>query len=234
MTKKSILNDSADLYQKREMQSVKEKFKDLSFKDKIQYFKDYYLKIVLAFLFCGGCILWAALAIISPKEKNILSVVVINDYLDLDKSDTLVTDFGEYLGINKAKEKIKFDSDYYFREAQLGNDVVGTAAKIDSLLYTKQIDIIITDAKQFNKYASSGYFVNLMDYLPTDLYTDFSNSYYYSSVKDSKEFNPYGIHLTNCEKYENLGTTLDDPILGIVANSNFKDNSAEFIRYLYQ
>ena len=80
--KKTALDDDAEIYQKREEKTEKEKWKEMDGKAKAQYFADYYLgKLIVAVIIIGVgvSLLWH---FFKPKDETVLYAAVIDESLD--------------------------------------------------------------------------------------------------------------------------------------------------------
>ncbi|BBF44305.1 hypothetical protein lbkm_2994 [Lachnospiraceae bacterium KM106-2] len=229
MSKKTTLNDSASIYQKREKQTEKQKLKDLHGKEKLIYFKDYYFKIAvvaLIALFFIGSLLYT---VFKPKPKNVLNVAIVNNSLDEEKKTQFITDLTKYLNVNTKKQKISIDDSFLINQKNMDQFSMSMQQKITTLMYSSEVDAIVCDKTNFNHYYKNGYLDNLSDQIPTDLYSKISNSIY--SI-DSKAI---GIQLSKCKRYQKLGLAKnDDQILGILVNSKNKNNVVKLIKYLFE
>ena len=106
--------------------------------------------------------------------------------------------------------------------------------KIVTYLSAGEIDVIITDEKQFERYASLGYFTNLANELPTEIYSYFSDSFYLATSETDGIPYAAGIYLTDSPVYTETGTIIEKPVVGIVANSKNTENACSFIKYLFK
>ncbi len=234
MAKETRLNDTADIYTKRENQTEKQKLGDMTITEKFQYFKDYYFKKIFMVCLLSGIAIWFLYTVLSPKTETVLYAAIINDALDNEKTDVLTKELEQYYKINPEKQEIVLDYNFYIDEENGGTETTASVQKLGTYVAAEQIDVIITDEKTFQGYAYNGYFVDLADQLPTDLYSNLSDSFFMSETDEKKtEKNAYGVYLTDCEKYKNLGSMIEKPVIGIVANSKYRENGADFIKYLY-
>lgn len=229
MAKKSRLDDDSELYSKRNEQTERQKLKDMTIPEKLEYFQDYYLKAVIVGIVALSFIIWTLVSAFSKKPDNVLYAAIVNDYISQQQIDTLSNDFIEFLELDPKNTKVSLDNSY-----QLSKDLnMAYQTKLSTYIGAGEVDIIIADEKVFSEYAKYGNFVNLMEYLPTDLYSKFSNAYYMSSTTEDKKKKPYGVYLSDSVTYKSGGSTLENPILGIVINSKNKDNACEFLRFLF-
>lgn len=236
VSKNTKPNEESLIYQRRAPKSERQKLKDLSFKQKITYFNDYYRNISLVIIIVFIVIVYFLYTIFSPKQKNALSVAVINETINPDKKELLIHDFSNFINLNTKNERLTFDDSYYLNLSDSMSMTAPTQEKIAVLCYSNELDIIIADEEVFDFYASSGYLDNLAEQLPTDLYSYFSNSFYMATNdgESAEHSSAYGIYLDDSDIYSNLEGSDKRHVLGIVANSRHKDNTLQFLRYLYQ
>lgn len=242
MSKESRLNDEANIYQQREIKSKKEIFKTLTFKQKLKYFKDYYLKITIILIIAVLCFSKLLFDMLSPKSDSVFHGIIINDSIDTDAKENLITSFGESIKINLDKEDITLEDGmvYGLDDNNANADVTfSTQQKITTYCYANQLDIIIADQKVFEHLAKTGCFANLNDKLPSDLFKELSDYLLmYSNEEDTKDM-PYGISLEHSNLYNSLSFNHQNEknetmVIGIIANAPNEENAATFIRYLFE
>lgn len=234
MTKYTEIEDNASIYQKRNQNiSEKMKFSSMNRKEKIQHFNDYYRNKTIIAIIILGCIISLLYTVFSPKPETALYVAIVNDYLEEEKLNQSKTDLLSLLSFDEKAHNIVLDSSYFLSE-DTSNITLASEQKLTTYIFSNEIDIIITDEKQFKSFASMGYFENLSHQLPTDLYTDFTDDFFLADDPEGNSYNAYGIYLDNSTTYKQLGSILERPVVGIVANSNRKKTAVNYIRYLFE
>lgn len=249
--KKTVLDDNASIYEKRaEKESVKKTWKELEGKEKWLFFKDYYLLKVIVCAVVAGVLINIGITVFGPHTKEILSVAVLMDELNDDSVKHMEKELSQILETDK-HHIVNIDSSYFF-SSESGTTFTGDE-KLSTLLYTGIIDTIIADEANFKKYAYLGNLKNLDTYLPDDiknalgdklmtanLQTDDSDKDLDESIAKDKEFNyddgtpmVFGIDLSDCAKYKALKGYEEHPILTISYTSHNKENTFQFIRYLF-
>ncbi|ROR28566.1 hypothetical protein EDD66_104152 [Mobilisporobacter senegalensis] len=233
MIKETKLDENAEIYKHRKTTvTEKQKLKNMTMKEKFQYFNDYYkTKTIVA----GIAIVTSVsimYTVLSPKPDTVLYAAIVNDSLGEDAKEQLITEFASLADIDLSSKEIILDSSYFISEEN-SNTSMASEQKLTTYIFAKDIDVIITDEKQFSKYANQGYFDNLSDHLPTDLYSDLSDSFYLANDSENNSINAYGIYLDKSKIYSQTGSIIDKPVIGIIANSKNKMYSVEFIRYLF-
>lgn len=250
--KQTVLDNSAEIYKQRQEQSEKQKLSNMTFQEKVTYFKNYYLAktiIVLVIAALAGYFLYT---VITPDPENVLYTAIVDYAIDEDTAATIQSDLEKKLNIDKDKQEILFDTSFY-----LGGDTTASSSsdgssaeaspavssdsqytmasqqKLITYLYAGEIDVMVAPESSFSQYAGIGYFSKLSDELPTDLFTALSDSYFYSATEDDASSGAYGIYLDGAKIYDNKGELIDKPVLGIVVNSEHKQNAIELVRYLF-
>jgi len=227
--------DSAAIYQPRKQQTEKQKLRDMTFKEKVIYFNDYYRFKSIAILAILSFAIYVAYSILVPKPETILYAAVINYALTEESALTLQSDFGQHLEINPKKEELMIDTSFFLGGKDDAAEYSHSSEqKLGTYFFAGEIDVIIAPESNFAKYTNYGYFDKLSDQLPTDLFSSLADSFYSSDTEDDSSVSAYGIYLDGATIYDNQGEIIDRPVLGIVANSKYKPNAIELIRYLFQ
>ncbi len=242
--KETVLKDDASIYQKREKKSERQKFSEMkTFKDKANYFKMYYLKMVLAGVLIIALAIYFIYTVTSPKDKNLLRVAFV-DYFFMDEvTEEMANDFVEAKNITLGEhEVVSFDGSTY----QISGSGNFNAATIFSThVMAKEIDIIIAPESSFTTYAFNGTISSLTELLPSDLYGKLSDRFFISKIRQENEpieeatGEDYvlGIYLDHTPFWEKYGQSMqskDRPVIGIIINDPNKELAIEFLRYVFE
>ncbi len=231
--KNTTLDNSAEIYQPRIQQTEKQKLSEMTFKEKVSYFNNYYRsKTIIIILICI-LVIYFAYSVLTPKPENVLYVAVLNNALDSETATTLQSDFGEHLKIDPKTQTILLDTSFIIGTGDASEYSLSNEQKLATYFYAAEIDVIIAPESSFTKYAYYGNLDKLSDQLPTDLCSSLADSFYYSPLEEDPTVSAYGIYLDGATIYDKNGEIMDRPVLGIVANSKYKQNVVEFIRYLF-
>lgn len=238
MPKETRLNESAEIYNRhREDKSEKEKWKDMTPKERYTYFKTYYLtKIivtiaVIAFL---GSLIYT---MVKPKPETLVFAAILDYALTDEMVDSVETGFAEYIGMDPETQNLMFDNTF----ALSNTSDYSVQQKFMTYLFAGELDIMIGGETQMKHQMEQGNLAPLSEQLPTELYTALKDEFVYASIANTddngyveswQEEKVYGLYLDNCEVYEGL-TLRERPVIGIVVNSEQKENAVEFIRYLF-
>lgn len=242
--KETVLKDDASIYQKREEKTERQKFSEMkTFKDKYNYFKMYYLKMVIVGGLVLGLIIYFIYTIASPKDKNLLRVDFVDYFFADEVTGQMADEFIQAKDITLADhEVISFDGTSYQIS---GSGNYNTATVFSTHVMAREIDIVIAPESSFLAYAFNGTMASLTEVLPSDLYGALSNRFFLSKVRqenegieDAKgEDYVLGIYLDNTPFWEKYGKSIQNenrPVIGIIVNGQNKERAIEFLRYLFE
>lgn len=234
MAKKSVLDDNAEIYKIQKKKTEKEKLQDLSPKGRITYLWEYYRFQALGVVLALAIIFYIVYEIANPDADTVFYVALINNTIDNEVIDEVSKEFSDVLQLNPETEALMFNTSLYMGNSVDYNVSNATSTQVlATYVMAREVDVIIAPESEFKAYAYNGYFDRISSQLPTDLYTKLSDCFYFSDLEDDPEKNVYGVYLTDTKLFANHAVSTDPYILGIVANSEHKGNSIEFIRYLF-
>lgn len=230
--KKTVLDDSASIYQKREEKTDRAKWKELKgFKAKWEHFKAYYLlkTFILACVFAFvGYMVYLAVA---PKKERVLYVAMLDAVIPDAEKDALQEGYGEYVSFDEETQEMIFDNTIMISSA--GD--ASSAQKFTAHALAGEIDLIIARESVLKQYAGA-YLRPLSEQLPADLYEALSARFCYARPRDTEgnwgEEEPYGIIITDLVEGSPI---YNEPLaLAICGNSKREKNAEEFVRYLLE
>lgn len=225
-----------------EIREQNAKLKNAPLKEKLAYFKEYYLKTTLiaivAIIFIGSL----AYTMITAPEDTAFSAVFFNDTGD-SSNTTLADSFAEYAQIDTAKHEVYIDASLTYRDFSNASDM-GTSIssyeayagleKTMAMITTNELDIIAGDKEAFDYFCKADCFHDLTTILPTEVLDKFEDQLYYYTNAETGETRPVGIRINNAPKLvEHHYYVGDDAYLGFVINSNSLDNALLFFDYIY-
>lgn len=233
VVKKTRISGKSEIYNKNRSETPsKEEFDKLSGKDKLLYFKEYYLSYILIVL----VIILAGTYVISSIKKNnrekdtfycgMMAGVQFNENV----MKVLPEEFSEYLenetdydGYNNP-EAISFDV-YY---ATITDDI-----KLDGFYDRCRFDVFITRDNTFEQYVAGKTIVDLSAILSDELMEKLDDKLIYASVNSGEQI-PYGILLDNIRYkfYDGAGDEVEPPILSVPSNTKRLDVAIAFIEFI--
>ncbi|MBP3567999.1 MAG: hypothetical protein J6K04_02425 [Lachnospiraceae bacterium] len=230
--KKTVLNDEAALYSHREDVSEKEKWKNMSGKERWQYFADYYLARIVVTVLVVAVIISILHTMLTPKPDIVLSVAVINDSLHHQVYEEIQKEFDELLALDPENQETLFDTGYSFE-----NDYQAFQ-KFAMYNAVGDLDITIMPVSVFETYAPQGFFASVAELLPTDLYISLSEYMLEAKLKDEDgniipdSETVLGISMETSRICK--GQQYAEPmVLAINAAPKNKDNVEKFLRFLF-
>ena len=230
--KKTVLNDESTIYKQKEELSEKEKIKRMTWLERLDYFRTYYLVKVIIVLIVVGVLSSIIYTALSPKPELVISVAVIDSAIPLEKTIELQENFETFIELDEETQQTLFE-EYDFKYEQ-------KKALQKFVLYNASGDLDITIMPQsvFEKFAPLGHFAEITESLPTDLYMELSD-YLVECKQEGDDGNliegsetVYGICLDSLGVLE--GQELEESvILGIGVSTVNEESIENFIRFLF-
>lgn len=233
MPKQTVLNEDAEIYKPRKNMTEKEKLKNMPFKERLPYLWEYYKFHAIVTIAVIGLLVYTIIQIFTPDIETQFYAAIINNSISEDLWSQYAEDFSSHLELNPKKERVEINPTYYFNGAP--EYALSMQQVFTTRIAVKEIDVVIAPESLFKDYAYNGYFTKLTEQLPTDIYSSLTDYFYLSNTDedlDSKDV--YGIYLSDTDLFKKNAINDDPYILGIVANYQHKENTAEFVRYLFQ
>lgn len=232
--KKTTLDDNSAFYEKNKDVVTKEDIKNLTPKQKLQYFIDYHLKKVIVI---GAVAVYVFILLNSMffNRKEILMTVAFLNECSITETEKLEEDLRAYLEIEDKNDSV--GSSYYNTEDYQMNMAFYTHVAGSG------IDLIVCTRSTFEENAKHGMLYDLSTYLPEDLFNNLSDQILTAQVADESDDEgnvlsyfdpqPFGIDISNNEYYKELGgTNPEDLVLCIAAGSKNTDNTIKLLSEL--
>ena len=231
--KKTSLTEEASIYQKRQDDlSDKERMKNMTGKQKRDFFKTYYLPKLLVILAVAGVVFYIVWVDFINKSHIYMRCAILNESI----TDSILTEFSDRftdsMKMDYKKNRASFYM-YYTRSdvaREMGADTGSDLSEISSRLVANSYEDVE------NIYLKNGFIMNLNDFL---------------SKKEKEALKPYfvtqkdetdkviGISLKDCKKYQTLFTgrtpITKEPVLYVITNATDegKNYVKQLIHYLY-
>jgi len=228
--KKTVLDDSASIYQKREEKSDRAKWKELKgFKAKWEHFRAYYLLKT----FIAVCVLafvgYMVYEMFAPEKEKLIYVAVLDTALLTDELEDLQSGFETYMKMDKDEQTTVFDNTMNVSNTKDNSSLPMFTAHA----YVGELDVLIAPESVIKQYAGV-YVSDLSEQISDELYKEVSDCLFYADDNESgekqKKQNAYGIYLSGL--VEKNPYCKEPIVLAICGNTKRGENAEAFIRYL--
>ncbi len=209
--------------------------KDMSFKEKVSYTKDYYLKPVL-FIAAVLIVLISIIttSIIKINTDVILYGVGVNTDLTTDGTEYVKDDFFK-LHKTKGRQDIEYSC--------VTIDDFTTKTNIDSSYYSaqsvvaqvaaKRLDYLFVDEIAFQYFAAQEIYMDLNDILSGEEMVQWANHILYTQEEGSDVMTPMGIDISETKFAQKFNSVKDRKIiLCFAGNAPHKELVYEFFHYV--
>ena len=219
-----------------EIREQNAKLKDAPLKDKIAYYKEYYLKATLASLADAMLIGYSCYTMITAPDDTAFAAYFFNNTGD-SSSTELLDSFVEYAGIDTKKHDAYIDASMHYGDAADNMTGYGYVdlEKSMAVIAAKELDVLVGDQSAFDYYCKSEGFSDITTVLPDDLMEQFKDKLYYYTNEETNETLPLGIDVSDAPKLQEYhyydGITA---YFGFIVNSDRVDNAIAFLRYIYE
>lgn len=226
--KKTTLDDSASIYQRREEKSDRAKWKELKgFKAKWEHFKAYYLLKTFIWVCAIAFVGYMVYEMVAPEKERLLYVAVLDTVLMNDVIEELQTGFEEYMEMDEETQDTHFDN-----TMNVSNTRDASSAQVFTVhAYVGDIDVLIAHESVIEQYVGN-YILSLSNWLPEDLYEAVEDRLYCVSIEGLEGTYPYGIYLDDLVEESPYCT--EPIVLAISGNTKRIENAKAFIRYLLE
>ena len=231
--KKTTLSDDAALYSHREDVSEKEKWENMTTKERLRYFVDYYLGKIVITIIVLAVVGSIAYTMLRPRPEIMLSVAVVEDGINQPLYDELKIKLEEAMGLNTEKQETVFDTGYYF-----SNGDYQSWQKFGRYNMVGDLDVTIMPMSVFEECAPGGFFSSVAGHLPTDLYMALSEHMVESKLKDEdgnlvpESEIVLGICVDSSPVFEGQQRN-ESLVLAINAAPKNEENIEKFLRFLF-
>lgn len=216
-----------------EIREQNAKLKGAPLKDKVAYFREYYLKTTIVIVIAAIFVVYLAYSILTAPSDTAFAAFFYNDTGDSSNTE-LLDGFVEHMNIDTREHDAYIDATMNYVPDASDYDTYMGIEKTMAVLSTGELDIIVGDADTIDYFARSECFHDITTVLPDDLRAQFEDKLYYAECGENAELIPVGIYVTDSPKLNQYYYYVDkEPILGFVINSDSIDNAIAFLRYIY-
>ncbi len=216
-----------------EIREQNAKLKGAPLKQKLQYFKDYYLITTIIVIAVCAFIFALVRAMVTSPDDTAFAAFFYNDYGD-SSSTALIDEFTEYMGIDTSKHDAYIDATMIYSTDESNYDSYLSLEKAMTVVAAKELDVIVGNSETIDYFARCEFLSDVTQILPDDLLTQFEDSIYYATLDDGTQI-PVGIYVSDApklnENYYYYGDA--EAIYTFIVNSQNVDTAIEFLRFIY-
>ena len=213
--KKTVLSDDAALYSHKEDISEKEKWENMTTKERWRYFFDYYLGKIVVTMIVLAVVGSIAYTMLKPKPETVFSVAIINEGANEPLYEDLQIKFQEFIGLDAETQQTIFDTGYNFNDYDYQS-----WQKYSIYNMVGDLDISILPYSFFEQYAPDEYFAPVSMHLSSGVYASLSDYLLEVKKKDTEgniipdSETVYGIDLSSTWLY--AGEQREDPMVLVI------------------
>lgn len=245
-----------------EFREEREAIKNASFKEKLDYFWEYYKWYVIG----GAAILFLLIIFIrdmANKKDWIFYGAMLNTYALEEQSEAFLNEFVELAELDTERYAVMFDTNYSLEKGSYDEISGASAQRLLVNLTAADLDFVISDETTFGQYATIDTFMDVrtlftpeelekyeayfyyVDMAEVDRITEGNLSASYDSYKgveydhtdpDSMERPvPVAIYIDSSEKLNNAYVFKEEAVvLGVPLNTQHLETTLQFIDYLFE
>lgn len=205
----------------------KDVWKTLSTKEKIIYFKDYYLLKVVIILIIVGSITGIIYSIFRHRPETVIYTIMENTYPDYNASASFVNDFMEHFSLDGNDYQISLDDNFH------SNTDMYSDQRMFSYLYGERADMYIGDKGDFKEFALNANCADMREVLPEKDFEALKDKMFYIHDDANDRDVPVGISLEGNKYYEAIDKITEEPYIGVVWSTKHLDYTIAMIEYIY-
>ncbi len=218
---------------RKEAATERQKLKAMSLQDKIWYIGEYYkfhIAVVVGIVFVL-CIIGTS--IYNSTIENSLYCIIINNQSNGELNyDVLTQEFHDHMGFGK-KQEVHAESIYITYSDVVSEFSYASMAKISAMIASKELDILITDEENFERYSSMEGLADLEQALPEDLYSLLEDRLCYGTTDDGRTA-AFAVDISGTEFTSRMGISLQPAYCGFISNSQNRDTAIALLRYIFE
>jgi len=169
--KKTKLSDDAALYGSREEKTEKQKWSEMTGKQRFIYFWDYYLLKLIAITAGVAIVISIFYTALKPKPKAVLQIASVGFVMTDEMVQTAVDDMTQILELDIKKQIVQLTADY-----PLASQDRKTIDRLSIFYMVGELDCVILPMSELELYSSYGWFMS-----PENLSED---EEFYELIKD--------------------------------------------------
>lgn len=216
----------------RAFQKETMRFRDLTFKKKLEYIWDYY-KWYFVFAACFITIAVITVPTIIYNQKEVaLYAVFLNSNIPSQDETTLMDDYVENKQIEMDNKRLVLDTSMHINRANPSEVASHSSQKMLALFASKSMDVVIEDEENVKFYAKENTYVDLRDVITEEQLSRYEPLFYTAKSGDEGETGVFAVNVTDSPVLQS-DNVFDDPVyFSITVHSQQVDNALRFLDYL--
>ena len=216
---------------------MKEKLKQMTPKQKWQYFWDYHkwkvIIPILVFIF-----LYTFISdVIQEKKPAALSVAIVNANDISDMMMTITQEYPKEMGIDIEKSPVRMEADFLHPEemgeaATVDNRIIASIQKYQAMVINAYVDVTVSPTWAVDEYQKTNVYEDLEKMLSKDFLEKHKDLLYYTKDKDGKQV-AAGIRVDETKLFGDLYSD-GVPIMTICRYSKRKEESVRFVEWIIE
>lgn len=201
----------------------KEKLSKLSFKEKLDYLKTYYLTKTVIILIIVICLVSLITSVFSKKDKVLFNGIFVNVRISKEGEDFLTNQFKKQcLEEKKGNVTISNFVDFDVDNVEVNDKEYYNKMTVATQVSTKEVDYIITDEKTLKYFYKQGWCMDLKE-----LSEENSGKYSDDFIKVEDSICAIDLQKTSFAKKYNVAP--EEAYLFFVSNTENKDKISKFM-----
>ena len=238
-----------------EFKEERDLIKTRSFKEKMQYFWDYY-KWHVIFITVALILVVSLIYSYATRKETAFYCAFINMGEEL-ASDTYTEEFAKLAGIDPKKETIYFDAGLRMDLDTMDQATFTATQKIMVYISSKELDVMLANKPIMDNYAYNEAFVDLREFLTPEEYEKYEPYFYYMDravlEEEPNEYNsdvnypedptnpeamtdpvPVGIYLHDCKKLSEAFSFGEGQCLAFISTSQHAELNHLFLSFVME
>lgn len=190
-----------------EIREQTKKFKDMSLKEKWEYFWEYYKINVIVIVIVGAFLISMIHNFVTAKDYCFNGLLLNASMMDQEK---IAASFAEYAGLDTDKYECYIDASSTLSYQNPSEYELATSQRIVALIQSKELDGMLFDAEVFYNYAFNQVFMDLREVYTAEELAEYEGRIYYidkAEIRRAEESEK-----ASSEKYTLVTLTPDEVI----------------------
>ena len=215
---------------KESIKNEKEKWKQMNGKQRLSYYKSYYLVPTVIALIVIIFLINIILDMTVRKKEILVNIITVNVVKEEDNTNDLSKDLLEYFG-GEGKQTVAINPQYYGESGDVNVDTV-----IRTMLASEAVDFMLMDTEAYERYSQLGAYADFEIILPKESFSELKDRIIYLDYEDEykKETYAAAIDITGTDFAKKYYPTEEKLYFVGVANGEHLDRVQDFVSFIFQ